>query len=158
MRLSARYINDRFLPDKAIDLMDEAAAKVRLHVGGDPREAAELRREIAESQETLEQALSGGDLEAAREAQTEASGTGRKVGKTERKGKAGRQHGISQTVGEDEIADVVSGWTKIPVKKLTEGEAARLKKLEATLHKRVIGQEEAVSAVAQSRAEMAVSD
>ena len=65
VRLSARYINDRFLPDKAIDLMDEAAAKVRLHVGGDPREAAELRREIAESQETLEQALSGGDLEAA---------------------------------------------------------------------------------------------
>ncbi len=53
VRLSARYINDRFLPDKAIDLMDEAAAKVRLHVGGDPREAAELRREIAESQETL---------------------------------------------------------------------------------------------------------
>ena len=70
--------------------MDEAAAKVRLHVGGDPREAAELRREIAESQETLEQALSGGDLEAAREAQTKRR-TGRKVGKTERKGKAGRQ-------------------------------------------------------------------
>ena len=67
VRLSARYINDRFLPDKAIDLMDEAAAKVRLHVGGDPREAAELRRDIAEAQETLEQALSGGDLEAARD-------------------------------------------------------------------------------------------
>lgn len=58
VRLSARYINDRFLPDKAIDLMDEAAAKVRLHVGGDPKEAAELRREIAELQETLEEALS----------------------------------------------------------------------------------------------------
>ena len=149
VRLSARYINDRFLPDKAIDLMDEAAAKVRLHVGGDPREAAELRREIAESQETLEQALSGGDLEAAREAQTKRQELEEKLEKLNGKAKqGGRRH--RQTVGEDEIADVVSGWTKIPVKKLTEGEAARLKKLEATLHKRVIGQEEAVSAVAKA--------
>ena len=151
VRLSARYINDRFLPDKAIDLMDEAAAKVRLHVGGDPREAAELRREIAESQETLEQALSGGDLEAAREAQTKRQELEEKLEKLNAKAKAkqgGRRH--HQTVGEDEIADVVSGWTKIPVKKLTEGEAARLKKLEAALHKRVIGQEEAVSAVAKA--------
>lgn len=149
VRLSARYINDRFLPDKAIDLMDEAAAKVRLHVGGDPREAAELRREIAESQETLEQALSGGDLEAAREAQTKRQELEEKLEKLNAKAKqGGRRH--HQTVGEEEIADVVSGWTKIPVKKLTEGEAARLKKLEATLHKRVIGQEEAVSAVAKA--------
>lgn len=149
VRLSARYINDRFLPDKAIDLMDEAAAKVRLHVGGDPREAAELRREIAESQETLEQALSGGDLEAAREAQTKRQELEEKLEKLNAKAKqGGRRH--HQTVGEDEISDVVSGWTKIPVKKLTEGEAARLKKLEATLHKRVIGQEEAVSAVAKA--------
>lgn len=149
VRLSARYINDRFLPDKAIDLMDEAAAKVRLHVGGDPREAAELRREIAEAQETLEQALSGGDLEAAREAQAKRQELDEKLEKLNAKAKqGGRRH--HQTVGEDEIADVVSGWTKIPVKKLTEGEAARLKKLEATLHKRVIGQEEAVSAVAKA--------
>lgn len=149
VRLSARYINDRFLPDKAIDLMDEAAAKVRLHVGGDPREAAELRREIAESQETLEQALSGGDLEAAREAQTKRQELEEKLEKLNAKAKqGGRRH--HQTVGEDEIADVVSGWTKIPVKKLTEGEAARLKKLEVALHKRVIGQEEAVSAVAKA--------
>lgn len=149
VRLSARYINDRFLPDKAIDLMDEAAAKVRLHVGGDPREAAELRWEIAESQETLEQALSGGDLEAAREAQTKRQELEEKLEKLNAKAKqGGRRH--HQTVGEDEIADVVSGWTKIPVKKLTEGEAARLKKLEAALHKRVIGQEEAVSAVAKA--------
>lgn len=149
VRLSARYINDRFLPDKAIDLMDEAAAKVRLHVGGDPKEAAELRREIAEAQETLEQALSGGDLEAAREAQAKRQELDEKLEKLNAKAKQGsRRH--HQTVGEDEIADVVSGWTKIPVKKLTEGEAARLKKLEATLHKRVIGQEEAVSAVAKA--------
>lgn len=159
VRLSTRYINDRFLPDKAIDLMDEAAAKVRLHVGGDPREAAELRREIAESQETLEQALSGGDLEAAREAQTKRQELEEKLEKLNAKAKqGGRRH--HQTVGEDEIADVVSGWTKIPVKKLTEGEAARLKKLEATLHKRVIGQEEAVSAVAKAvrRARVGLKD
>lgn len=149
VRLSARYINDRFLPDKAIDLMDEAAAKVRLHVGGDPKEAAELRREIAELQETLEEALSGGDLETARESQAKRQELEEKLEKLNTKAKqGGRRH--HQTVGEDEIADVVSGWTKIPVKKLTEGEAARLKKLEATLHKRVIGQEEAVSAVAKA--------
>ena len=149
VRLSTRYINDRFLPDKAIDLMDEAAAKVRLHVGGDPKEAAELRREIAELQETLEEALSGGDLETARESQAKRQELEEKLEKLNTKAKqGGRRH--HQTVGEDEIADVVSGWTKIPVKKLTEGEAARLKKLEATLHKRVIGQEEAVSAVAKA--------
>lgn len=149
VRLSARYINDRFLPDKAIDLMDEAAAKVRLHVGGDPKEAAELRREIAELQETLEEALSGGDLETARESQAKRQELKEKLEKLNTKAKqGGRRH--YQNVGEDEIADVVSGWTKIPVKKLTEGEAARLKKLEATLHKRVIGQEEAVSAVAKA--------
>ena len=149
VRLSARYINDRFLPDKAIDLMDEAAAKVRLHVGGDPKEAAELRREIAELQETLEEALSGGDLETARESQAKRQELEEKLEKLNAKAKqGGRRH--HQTVGEDEIADVVSGWTKIPVKKLTEGEAARLKKLEAALHKRVIGQEEAVSAVAKA--------
>ena len=149
VRLSARYINDRFLPDKAIDLMDEAAAKVRLHVGGDPKEAAELRREIAELQETLEEALSGGDLETARESQAKRQELEEKLEKLNTKAKqGGRRH--HQTVGEDEIADVVSGWTKIPVKKLTEGEAARLKKLEATLHKRVIGQEEAVSSVARA--------
>lgn len=149
VRLSARYINDRFLPDKAIDLMDEAAAKVRLHVGGDPKEAAELRREIAELQETLEEALSGGDLETARESQAKRQELKEKLEKLNTKAKqGGRRH--HQNVGEDEIADVVSGWTKIPVKKLTEGEAARLKKLEATLHKRVIGQEEAVSAVAKA--------
>lgn len=149
VRLSARYINDRFLPDKAIDLMDEAAAKVRLHVGGDPKEAAELRREIAELQETLEEALSGGNLETARESQAKRQELKEKLEKLNTKAKqGGRRH--HQNVGEDEIADVVSGWTKIPVKKLTEGEAARLKKLEATLHKRVIGQEEAVSAVAKA--------
>ena len=149
VRLSARYLNDRFLPDKAIDLMDEAAAKVRLAVGKTPREMAALREQIAEKENELEQALTGGDLETARLAEKEKQELEEKKTKLEMKAK--RELGRRQyLVGEDEIAEVVSGWTKIPVKKLTEGEAARLCRLEETLHKRVIGQEEAVTAVAKA--------
>ncbi|MBP3489316.1 MAG: ATP-dependent Clp protease ATP-binding subunit [Roseburia sp.] len=149
VRLAARYINDRFLPDKAIDLMDEAAAKVRLFAGGDPREAAELKAQIKESEAALEHALSAGDIESARAAKAQ------KELLTERQeklaAKARREgHRRSLAVGEDEIAEVVSDWTKIPVKKLAEGEAARLRRLEKTLHQRVIGQEEAVTAVAKA--------
>ena len=149
VRLSARYINDRFLPDKAIDLMDEAAAKVRLHAGGDPKEAAELRKQIAEQEQILEQALTEGNLECARAAKAEKEALEQKQEKLAAKV---RREGQRRTlkVGEDEIADIVSGWTKIPVKNLAEGEAARLRRLEVTLHKRVIGQEEAVSAVAKA--------
>ena len=149
VRLSARYLNDRFLPDKAIDLMDEAAAKVRLAVGKTPKEMAALREQIAEKENELEQALTGGDLETARLAEKEKQELEEKKTKLEMKAK--RELGRRQyLVGEDEIAEVVSGWTKIPVKKLTEGEAARLRRLEETLHKRVIGQEEAVTAVAKA--------
>lgn len=149
VRLAARYINDRFLPDKAIDLMDEAAAKVRLFAGGDPREAAELKAQIKESEAALEHALSAGDIESARAAKAQ------KELLTERQeklaAKARREgHRRSLAVGEDEIAEVVSDWTKIPVKKLAEGEAARLRRLEKTLHQRVIGQEKAVTAVAKA--------
>lgn len=149
VRLSARYLNDRFLPDKAIDLMDEAAAKVRLAVGKTPKEMAALREQITKKENELEQALTDGDLEAARLAEKEKQELEEKRTKLEVKAK--RELGRRQyLVGEDEIAEVVSGWTKIPVKKLTEGEAARLRRLEETLHKRVIGQEEAVTAVAKA--------
>lgn len=149
VRLSTRYINDRFLPDKAIDLMDEAAAKVRLAIGGNPKDMAVLKNEITEKENELERALMNADLEAARFAREEKEALEEKSKKLAEKMKRelGRKH---YTVGEDEIADVVSGWTKIPVKKLAEGEAARLRRLEATLHKRVIGQEEAVTAVAKA--------
>lgn len=149
VRLSTRYINDRFLPDKAIDLMDEAAAKVRLAIGGNPKDMAVLKNEITEKENELERALMNADLEAARFAREEKEALEEKGKKLAEKMKRelGRKH---YTVGEDEIADVVSGWTKIPVKKLAEGEAARLRRLEATLHKRVIGQEEAVTAVAKA--------
>lgn len=148
-RLSTRYINDRFLPDKAIDLMDEAAAKVRLAVGGDSKAVMALKNEIAEKESELEQALMNADLEAARHARNEKDVLEEKRRKIAAKTKRelGRKN---YTVGEDEIADVVSGWTKIPVKKLAEGEAARLRRLEATLHKRVVGQEEAVTAAAKA--------
>lgn len=149
VRLSARYINDRFLPDKAIDLMDEAAAKVRLAIGVNPKTVVALKDEIVEKENELEQALMNADLDAARLAREEKEALEEKRRKLEAKTKRelGRKN---YTVGEDEIADVVSGWTKIPVKKLAEGESARLRRLEATLHKRVIGQEEAVTAVAKA--------
>lgn len=148
-RLAARYINDRFLPDKAIDLMDEAAAKIRLTAGGSPVEIAALRDEIAECESRFEAALMRGDMKAAREAKVQREASEEKQRRQlERQSRSLQKKRLE--VDEEAVADVVSGWTKIPVKKLTEGEAVRLRKLEATLHKRVIGQEEAVSAVAKA--------
>lgn len=149
VRLSARYINDRFLPDKAIDLMDEAAAKVRLGVGTHPEAVAALRREIEEKESELLETLKNGDIETARIRKEEKETLETELEKLYAKARRElRRKNLS--VGEEEIAEIVSGWTKIPVKKLAEGEAARLRKLEATLHKRVIGQEEAVTAVAKA--------
>lgn len=149
VRLSARYINDRFLPDKAIDLMDEAAARVRFGVANHTEKLAELRNQITEKEQQLEDALSNSDIALAREYKEEKEAFEEQLAKQRKKA----QREISRknlSVSEDDVADVVSGWTKIPVKKLAEGEAARLKKLEATLHKRVVGQEEAVTAVAKA--------
>ena len=149
VNLSARYISDRFLPDKAIDLMDEAAARLRLKSLTSSDELLELKSEIIDVQEQVEKALQDGDIDGARtlmEAKESLEDKQRKlIKKSHRTGKRNMP-----VVGENEIADVVSGWTKIPVNKLTESEAGRLAKLEATLHKRVIGQEEAVSAVAKA--------
>ena len=149
VKLSARYINDRFLPDKAIDLMDEAAAKVRLLAGGNPAEVVAFKNQIAELENELEEALMQADIDGARAAKAKKEALEEKLDKLLAKtGRSLRRKRL--TVGEDEVADVVSGWTKIPVKKLAEGEAARLRKLEDTLHKRVIGQEDAVTAVAKA--------
>ena len=147
-RLSARYINDRFLPDKAIDLIDEASSKVRLG-GGSPQKQTELELKMREQEEALEQALIDQKFDKASQIKAERDKCKKeyeKLVKKYQKNQAKRK----LTVGENEIADVVSGWTKIPVKKLTEGETERLQKLEKILHKRVIGQEEAVSAVARA--------
>ncbi len=149
VRLSARYINDRFLPDKAIDLMDEAAAKSRLGVMRDPQDAILKKQEIRQAELDLEDALREGDIERARtlkSAREDLELQWEKLNKKNQRADKRRK----PVVGENEIAEVVAGWTKIPVSKLTENEAARLQKLEETLHKRVIGQEEAVSAVAKA--------
>ena len=149
VNLSARYINDRFLPDKAIDLMDEAAARIRLKNLTSSDELLALKKEITDKQNQVENALSNGDLAAAGALMSEKEVLENKQQKLMRKN---RRTGAKNqpVVGENEIADVVSGWTKIPVNKLTESEAGRLAKLEQILHKRVIGQEEAVSAVAKA--------
>ncbi len=149
VRLSARYVNDRFLPDKAIDLMDEAAAKSRLGVMRDPQEAIHKKQEIHQAELDLEEALRDGDIERARTLKAvkeDLEADWEKLNKKNHRADKRRK----PVVGENEIAEVVAGWTKIPVSKLTENEAARLQKLEETLHKRVIGQEEAVSAVAKA--------
>ena len=149
VRLSARYVNDRFLPDKAIDLMDEAAAKSRLGVMRDPQDAILKKQEIRQAELDLEDALREGDIERARtlkSAREDLELQWEKLNKKNQRADKRRK----PIVGENEIAEVVAGWTKIPVSKLTENEAARLQKLEETLHKRVIGQEEAVSAVAKA--------
>ena len=149
VRLSARYINDRFLPDKAIDLMDEAAARVRFGVPNHTEKLAELRNQITEKELQLEDALSNSDIALAKQCKEEKEALEAELEKQTKKAQSEiRRKNLSVT--EDDVADVVSGWTKIPVKKLAEGEAARLKKLEATLHKRVVGQEEAVTAVAKA--------
>ena len=149
VRLSARYINDRFLPDKAIDLMDEAAARVRFGVSNHTEKLAELRNQITEKELQLEDALSNSDIALAKQCKEEKEALEAELEKQTKKAQREiRRKDLSVT--EDDVADVVSGWTKIPVKKLAEGEAARLKKLEATLHKRVVGQEEAVTAVAKA--------
>ena len=147
--LSARYINDRFLPDKAIDLMDEAAARVRLTGFKTPDQISGYEVKIRELEQELEQALMDQEFEQASGIKNEKEELEKKYEKAVKKyhRDANRRQ---LSVGENEIAAVVADWTKIPVKKLTENEAERLKKLEKTLHKRVIGQEEAVSAVARA--------
>lgn len=147
-RLSMRYINDRFLPDKAIDLIDEAASKKRIFTAGVPQEAKELEQQIAELSEAKETAIKKGDYEKAGELlreetnlrQTLAAMAGNLSGRKERR----------LTVTAEDIAGVVADWTRIPVKKLEGQESKRLKNLESILHKRVVGQEEAVTAVSKA--------
>ena len=146
---SMRYINDRFLPDKAIDLMDEASSKIRLTGCKIPENMAELEQQINNYDSQLEQLLMDEMVEEAvkvSEQKHMAEAEYEKLLKKYKRTAAKKQ----LFVGEEEIADIVSGWTKIPVKKLAEDEAVRLRRLEKILHKRVIGQEEAVSAVAKA--------
>lgn len=144
-RLSERYVNDRFLPDKAIDLMDEAAAGLKIGRYDTAENQAEKNRELPKVRQELEQALIRGNLEAARDCRIRLE----ELEKSEER-KVSRRSRKMPVLTEAQIADTVSKWTKIPVQRLAEAESQRLRRLEQTLHKRVVGQEEAVSAVAKA--------
>ena len=149
VKLSKRYISDRFLPDKAIDLMDEACARVRLGGMQSPQGTAELEKRSAALLEEVEEAVRQQDFARAAALRKERSSLEAQIEKE--RGKAGRGRSRKALrVGENEIAQVVAEWTKIPVSKLAETEAQKLRKLEGTLHKRVIAQDEAVAAVARA--------
>ena len=149
VRVSSRYINDRNLPDKAIDLIDEAAASARLHAMDAPDKAKEISDKIRELDWEMEKAIR---VEAFAQMAEIKKKQDALVKKQERllKKREKREEENTLSIGENEIAEVVAQWTKIPVQKLAEKESERLLKLEKTLHKRVIGQEEAVTAVAKA--------
>ena len=149
VKLSGRYINDRNLPDKAIDLIDEAAAAVRLQTAEVPKAQQELWEEISEKDTMIERAIRMESFEQAGELKREQDALVKKYERMKKRNEE-KESEREYIVGENEIARVVSMWTKIPVQKLAEKESERLLKLESILHKRVIGQEEAVKAVARA--------
>lgn len=149
VKLSSRYINDRFLPDKAIDLIDEASSKVRLTTFVEPEEIKALEHDIEQMEQQKEAAIKAEAYEKAGEIKKKQERKRDKIEKIRarwQKEKAAKK----LVVTEREIADVVSGWTKIPVRKLEAEESERLKMLESLLHERVVGQDEAVTAVSKA--------
>ena len=149
VQMSERYITDRNLPDKAIDVMDEACSKVSLKGYKVPENLTALETSFKELAGQKEESIRSGNFAEASLIQKEQDEVRRKLDalkkRFEKKNASAHPH-----VTEDDIAEVVSAWTKVPVQKLAESDADRLKKLESVLHKRVIGQEEAVSAVARA--------
>ena len=149
VKMSVRYINDRFLPDKAIDLIDEAASKVQLSGYQASSEIEDLSREIQKIFQEKERAIKTGYLSLAKECQEKQKEAEARLEQLQVKEEKKNQR-KSGKVDEKAVASIVSDWTKIPVQRLTEGETRRLAQLEKELHKRVIGQEEAVRAVSQA--------
>lgn len=149
VELSEKYVSDRFLPDKAIDLLDESGSKIRLNIVKSPEKVYDLEIKMKEYEEKLEEALSNNDLEMASEIKKKRDAAKEKLNKFRKKYSRDSKRKKIEVTAED-IAVVVSEWTKIPVSRLNESETTRLKNLEKTLHKRVIGQEEAVSAVSRA--------
>lgn len=143
-----RYINDRFLPDKAIDLIDEAASRKKLGIFAGNKTAKKAEETRHNLEEALEAALSEGDIEAAQALKKDLDKTDKKIEKTKHNMREKEQE--QMLVTEEDVADVVSVWTKIPVSKITQTESQRLLKLEEILHKRVVGQNEAVETVAKA--------
>ena len=149
VKMSARYISDRFLPDKAIDVLDEACSKVSLKGFRVPEKIFELEKTSQNLAMDLEDALVRGDVAEASLVRKEREEAIKKLAQQKKRFQQ-KNAGKKLIVTEEDIAEVVSQWTKIPVKKLAESESARLNRLEKTLHKRVVGQDEAVTAVARS--------
>ena len=149
VKMSVRYINDRFLPDKAIDLIDEAASKVQLSGYQASSEIEGVSREIQVILQEKERAIKTGYLSLAKECQEKQKKAEARFEQLLVKEEKKNQR-KSGKVDEKAVASIVSDWTKIPVQRLTEGETRRLAQLEKELHKRVIGQEEAVHAVSQA--------
>ncbi|MCU0641083.1 MAG: AAA family ATPase [Candidatus Margulisbacteria bacterium] len=147
--LSHRYISDRFLPDKAIDVMDEAGAKVRLRTISPPAELKQVQKEIEALKREKEEALTGQKYEKAATYRDKSAELEKKKHELEEKWKLERGTG-EPTVTEDDIASIVSDWTGIPVVKLTAAETEKLIHMETELHKRIIGQDEAVVAISQA--------
>ncbi len=149
VKLASRYINDRFLPDKAIDVIDEASSKVRLTTFVEPAEIKELEAEIELLEDQKEAAIKAEAYEKAGAIKKKQEKKREKIEKIRERWQK-EKTSKNLIVDEGEIADVVSSWTKIPVRKLEEGESERLRNLETILHERVIGQEEAVTAVSKA--------
>ena len=143
-----RYINDRFLPDKAIDLIDEAASRKKLGIFAGNKTAKKAEETRHNLEEALEAALAEGNIEAAQALKKDLDKTDKKIEKTKHNMREKEQE--QMLVTEEDVADVVSVWTKIPVSKITQTESQRLLKLEEILHKRVVGQNEAVETVAKA--------
>ena len=149
VKLSARYINDRYLPDKAVDLMDEAASKARLLIFDSKPQSAELEKKISELEAEKENAIKNEAYDKASNLKKEQNKLRQKLGELRLSEEQKKQQKVL-VVDYDEIAGVVADWTKIPVNKLKQAETDRLIKLEAVLHERVIGQDEAVVAVSKA--------
>ena len=149
IRLSERYIHDRHLPDKAIDVLDEACSRISLKGYNVPETLEQMEVQFQEMSFEKEEQIKAGHFSEASLIHKEQEALAKKIESTKKRFQK-NQEKRELVVGEEDIAAVVSSWTKIPVQKLTETESVRLRKLEQELHKRVIGQEEAVSAVAKA--------
>ena len=149
VKMSIRYINDRFLPDKAIDLIDEAASRARLRTYTEPENLKKLEEELKELEKDKEEAIKTQKFEKAATLRDKQKELREKYEKEQIKWKNKNTKSVTY-IGEENIAEVISNWTGIPAKKITEDENKKLKNLENELHKRVIGQNEAVEAVAKA--------
>lgn len=149
VKLSARYIADRYLPDKAIDLIDEAASRVRLRVYTAPNDLKEREEEIKKISEEKNEAIRAQQFEQAAALRDKEKELRNFLANAKKQWEDKNEH-ISGIVNAEEIATIVSGWTGVPVSQLTEEESARLLKMEEVLHARIIGQNEAVSAVSRA--------